>query len=92
MKLVRMSVFETNSSSTHSLTIVTAEEFNKFTNGELVMLDEALAPAGTKDKWGDEGLTAEAYWEDGELEGYTHTFTTPSGDNMVAFGKYGYNG
>ena len=37
MKLnIRKSVFETNSSSTHSLTIVSKEEFEKFKKGELI--------------------------------------------------------
>ena len=33
---IRRGVFETNSSSTHSLTICTEEEFNKWKNGELL--------------------------------------------------------
>jgi len=36
MKQIRVGVFETNSSSTHSLTIVSAEEYEKFKNGEYV--------------------------------------------------------
>ena len=30
--------------------------------------------------------------EDSGLESYVKTFTTPSGDQMVAWGRYGYNG
>jgi hypothetical protein len=36
MKQVRRSVFETNSSSTHSLTILPLDEFEKFEKGELL--------------------------------------------------------
>jgi hypothetical protein len=36
MKQIRIGVFETNSSSTHSLTIVSAEEYKKFKNGKYV--------------------------------------------------------
>ena len=36
MKSIRIGVFETNSSSTHSLTIATAEEFELFKAGEMV--------------------------------------------------------
>lgn len=34
---IRSSVFETNSSSTHSLTMCTAEEYQKWKNGELML-------------------------------------------------------
>ena len=37
MKQIRRNVFETNSSSTHSLTIVSLEEYEKFVSGELMM-------------------------------------------------------
>ncbi len=36
MKQIRVGVFETNSSSTHSLTIVSKEEYEKFKEGEYV--------------------------------------------------------
>lgn len=44
MRQVRSSVFETNSSSTHSLTICSEEEFNNWKNGELLFdrYDECL--------------------------------------------------
>lgn len=35
MKIIRCKVFETNSSSTHSLTICSDEEYTKWENGEL---------------------------------------------------------
>lgn len=35
MKVIRAGVFETNSSSTHSICICTQEEFDKWKNGEL---------------------------------------------------------
>ncbi|MBO7697261.1 MAG: hypothetical protein J6Y28_04050 [Acholeplasmatales bacterium] len=35
MKVIRAGVFETNSSSTHSICICTEEEFDKWKNGEL---------------------------------------------------------
>lgn len=98
MKQVRRSVFETNSSSTHSITICTEDEYEKFKRGELMY-----------DKWNEELvayslLTIEAeeeryctYDNLGENEWYTldvysHRFTTPSGDKMVAFGTYGRDG
>jgi hypothetical protein len=35
MKIIRQGVFETNSSSTHSLTICSCEEYSKWEDGEL---------------------------------------------------------
>ena len=37
MKVVRLGLFETNSSSTHSLIVCTKEEFTKFVNGSMVV-------------------------------------------------------
>lgn len=56
---VRQGVFETNSSSTHTLTICSKDDF---------------------------------YVRNGDLETYSETFTSPSGDEMVAFGAFGYDG
>lgn len=91
MKQIRKGVFETNSSSTHSITICTQEEFEKFKSGELVC-DEwsgKLIPADSDDAedcctWDNLGS--------GYLETYVEGFTTPSGDQMVAFGYYGFDG
>lgn len=46
MKQVRKSVFETNSSSVHSLTFCTVEEYEKFMKGDLALsiYDEELIP------------------------------------------------
>ena len=93
---IRNNVFETNSSSTHSLCVCTEEEYKKFVSGKIVY-----------DTWSDEFLSKEAYenLDDGDkygcmsydsmgnyLEYYEHHFTTPSGDKMVVFGEYGYDG
>ena len=39
MKTIRMGTFETNSSSTHSIAILSKEDFNKWKNNELYMND-----------------------------------------------------
>ena len=39
---IRRGVFETNSSSTHSLTICTEDEFNKWKNGEMYLTYDGL--------------------------------------------------
>lgn len=50
MRQVRKGVFETNSSSTHSLTICTEEEFNRWTSGELMFdtYNDKLVEVNTK--------------------------------------------
>lgn len=146
---VRQGVFETNSSSTHTLTICSKDDYDKWKRGEVFWLDnswhkldtdkdfvtpeelEELAEKyneeqqkrideGDKfakvldiekvlnerpdyDSWDDsywdiERSALEAYTTDDfyvsndELETYSKTFTSPSGDEMVAFGAFGYDG
>ena len=146
---VRQGVFETNSSSTHTLTICSKDDFDKWKHGEIFWLDndwhkldtnknfvtpeelEELAEkyneeqqerinAGDKfakvldidkvlnerpdyDSWRDsywdtERSSLEAYTMDdwyacnGDLETYSQSFTSPSGDEMVSFGAFGYDG
>lgn len=149
---VRQGVFETNSSSTHTLTICSKDDFDKWKRGEVFWLDnswhkldtdkdfvtpeelEELAKKyneeqqkrideGDKfakfakvldidkvlnerpdyDSWSDsywdtERSALEAYTTDDfyvsndNLETYSKTFTSPSGDEMVAFGAFGYDG
>lgn len=50
-KQVRIGVFESNSSSTHSITIVKADDFDKWRNGELMfdrLNDEFIEATQTK--------------------------------------------
>lgn len=123
MKKVRHGVFETNSSSVHTLTICTDEQYGLYMNGELLHSKYGWILRGTKYE-GREFFTREeaveiekAYFakhgmecddesieesmrddfesyndEDEYLEYYEEHFVTPSGDKMVAFGKYGYDG
>lgn len=145
---VRQGVFETNSSSTHTLTICSKDDFDKWKRNEVFWLDndwhkldtdknfvtpeelEELAEkyneeqqkridSGDKfakvldmDKvlnerrdysyydsyWDTERSSLEAYTMDDwyarnvDLETYERNFTSPSGDEMVAFGAFGYDG
>ena len=123
MRQVRHGVFETNSSSTHSLTIMMKSdylrwekenlylydgygwgwEFNKPVKHQLYTRDEVVEFVKSnkyyKDKneindniirncdfiaWDDEGSE--------DLESFYEEFTTPSGETIVAFGEYGYDG
>lgn len=146
---VRQGVFETNSSSTHTLTICSKDDYDKWKRGDVFWLndswhklytdkdfvtpeeleelaekyneeqqkrigegdkfakmldiDKVLNERPDYDSWEDsyydtERSALEAYTTDDfyvsndELETYSRTFTSPSGDEMVAFGAFGYDG
>lgn len=128
-KQVRRGVFETNSSSTHSLTMCLKSDYDKWTKGEVLLFkgsgwcyDDSNKPQKnhfyTKEEcinflksskyppsddlnWNDDRVVIEYFREnefyDGEytndeLEWFEDEFTTPSGEAVVAFGEYGYEG
>ena len=136
MLQVRQGVFETNSSSTHSITIVSQSDFDKWKNGEVYLNDEWWSdkindPNKNKtfltvdeavnlvkawnDVYGDDDddavdydsmgilekeekikaheiYTFEDYFSKIWLETYKEHYTTEHGDDVVAFGYYGYDG
>lgn len=104
MKVIRFNIFETNSSSTHSLCICTEDEYEKWKNGDLIYSywdNNMIKPPDNLDEMLDEDSplydsdAADDYrpydYEDEYLEWYDYHFTTPSGDKMVAFGWYGHD-
>ena len=106
---IRENVFETNSSSTHTICICTAKQYADFTIGRLyydenndclLTTEQAIEKFNElKHRCADDadvtfedfGILSWEQWADSHqgLESYHEEFTTPSGDNMVAFGKYG---
>ena len=113
MLQIRRSVFETNSSSTHSLTMCLKSEYDRWVAGE-VFLDESAGRFLTKDeayaelrKFGreletmdnedaeemlrDYGIYTAENYNDEYLEGFEEEFTTPGGEHVMAFGKYGFD-
>lgn len=95
MKQVRNGVFETNSSSTHSITICTKEEFEKFKAGEL-MCDRyggGMVPTFEVECDEDGYCAFDSYDTLGGdwLEIDITPFATPSGDEMVAICTYGHD-
>lgn len=119
METIRVGVFETNSSSTHSLTMCTREEYDKWKKGELLWNkwdedfmtleqlcreneiqfddelydnDEDYAESIDKKIKNAGYLTYEEFWEDEYLEGFEDSYTTKGGEEIVAFGLYGYDG
>lgn len=94
---IRLGVFETNSSSTHTLTICSEKDFDLWVEGVYVLdtwadqlVDRANVNWEDADEWDYQSYNE--WCEDGYLEIYTKKFTTPSGDRVVVFGKYGYDG
>ena len=139
-KQIRRNVFETNSSSTHSITICSKSEFEAWKNGELLYnrwrKEKFINPCQdlpdsekekakgnynimkdifwkdweelneeAKNKWYLKYLQKNNYeyedcqsydeWQDcndSDLETYECEYTTDGGEEIVVFGKYGYDG
>lgn len=114
MRQIRYNTFETNSSSTHTLIIMTKDEYDKLCNGELYIDDyghfgkydslvtkedverEFKGSYGyddPEDERRDSGVYTLDEWSDDDfLEYDEHTYTSPSGDEIVAIAKYGRDG
>lgn len=122
-KQIRYGVFETNSSSTHSLTMMMRDDYvrwaaedlylyvgrgyswdsNKPVRHALYTRDEAIEFVKNSRYYDKEYEVDEEYLRemdfifsdddgDGYLESFYDEFTTPSGETIVAFGEYGYDG
>ena len=98
MKQVRFGIFETNSSSTHSLCICTRQDYLDWQSG-LKLYDNYNDELYDKSAIDKKDIEEEPYrykdyeyTKDPYLDYYEQLFTTPSGDEMVAFGWYGYDG
>lgn len=133
---IRRGVFETNSSSQHSLTMCSKEEFEQWKNGELLFYERGSGSfvkannlsdydkkcaaqdyENHKDEFSKDWLDlsedakekyytkyakendivykdAKTYeeWQQSDLETFVDRYTSKSGDKIVAFGKYGYDG
>lgn len=82
MKVVRLGVFETNSSSTHTMVIMSEEEYDKWNKGEIL-----------KYRWEDKFITKE---ENDEIikklvEDYAKEYNIPVEDVDVDDLKYDYD-
>jgi len=118
LRQIRRGVFETNSSSTHSITMCLKKDYDKWEIGEMYLHDDVLVTKEEaieelkNNKWFNERNpdfnftdeetvdeiladyeyhTSKQYWDDEYLETFEDTYTTPSGDVVVAFGKYGHD-
>ena len=119
---IRRGVFETNSSSVHSITMCSGCDFDFWCVGELLFWEdekkfgtrEELIEDLKKDTWYDGKLrypninwddkdqvsdifndenikTFNQYFQNDWFETYWEAYTTPGGENIVAFGYYGHD-
>ena len=101
---IRYGVYETNSSSTHSITIATKDEFQRFEDGELILCNhnhklvekKKVCKCPEQNEYECECLenysTYSQFCNHEHLETFEESHTTKSGDEIVVFGKYGYDG
>lgn len=91
MRQIRIGVFETNSSSTHTLVVCTDEELEKWKKGEIIYnyIDGFIPSDNSNISSG--GETYEAFMDDEELEIETYNYVTKGKENLTIFCKYGYN-
>lgn len=103
MKLsVRRGLFETNSSSVHSITMCSKSDYDKWVNGELYfdIWSEKLVPNSDKiqenrkeNEYDQQYLTHDEFFDYDYIphEIFKETATTEHGDEIVAFGYYGFD-
>ena len=119
---IRRGVIETNSSSTHSITMCSGEEYDKWCSGNLLFW-VGKKKFGTKEdiieelkeltrwdnslmypdvNWDDDSVvadifdseeiqTSDEFFDDEYLETFEETYHTSNGEEVVAFGKFGYD-
>ena len=92
---IRTGIFETNSSSVHTVVICSEEEFKKFNNDELCLnyRTDELVPYSEKDNSG-KFFTAEEFFEDTDMDHYLEHFEehkTVDGVDIVVFGRWGFD-
>lgn len=91
MNTIRQGVFETNSSSTHSITIMTKEEFESWKNEE-ILYDEnnEIFVDNIEENQEINGIQSfNEFYNDCMLETDINHYKSPSGDKLVIICKYG---
>lgn len=104
MKTVRRGVFETNRSSTHSLTIAPLEDYESFREGKmwyyegkLISKDEIISMMENQSEDDFEKYRRDNYimnydeysYKEMDFESYYSKYVSKSGDVIVVFGYYG---
>lgn len=93
MKQIRRGVFETNSSSVHSITMCMKSDYDKWVAGELyfdwyndnLVSQEIVEASDYKERY----YSYEQYCDKIEYEEFFDKLITPNGEEIVAFGYYG---
>lgn len=95
-RVVRQGVFETNSSSVHSLTVCDKAEYDRWVAGEMLLDTNTDKLVDVKDANSNKKYDYETYEKYNERasnhEEFEETHTTKSGDQIVIFGYSGYDG
>ena len=100
-KQIRRGTFETNSSSTHSITMCMKSEFDRWLIGELILdmwcdqLVEITEEVKDDIKMNYRRYATYEQFNDYyfmEYETFEQRFTTAGNEEIVCFGYYGYNG
>jgi hypothetical protein len=117
LRKVRRSIFETNSSSTHSISMANKNDYDKWKNDEVLfngsefVSQEEAIKCIKEDKYfikhnsdfdfSDEDAVNELLKDNdyytydnygNDYEYFSQSHKTQSGDEIVAFGYYGYDG
>ena len=102
--VIRHNTFETNSSSTHSLSICTKDEWKEFMHGKTLysIAEKKFIPVSEVEKkmldYDEEEreyIMNKDYWDfenfGGNMEMMTAEYTTTGGETVVAYGYFGYD-
>lgn len=108
MRQIRAGVFETNSSSVHSLTICSTDDYEAWKAGKKVYdtnseelvditpeIQEELDLYETEKRelYDRNYYTMDEYWDAHEgFEGFEQEYTTKGGETIIAFGYHGFDG
>lgn len=101
-EVIRRGMFETNSSSVHSITMCSDDEYSKWKNGEayfdryahkFVDKSEEIEKEREEEGTYTQYLTYDEFddWDYIEFETFDEEYTTSSGETVHAFGYYGHD-
>lgn len=97
---IRKGVFETNSSSVHSLVMCSESDYDAWVNGDKIfdrwkgkLIDSDAIEKDEDGEFDYRYYTHEDFtdWEKLEYETFYEKFRTEKGDAVVAFGYYGHD-
>lgn len=101
-EVIRRGMFETNSSSVHSITMCSDDEYSKWKNGkayfdryasQIVESTEKIEKEREEEGKYTQYLTYDEFhdWDYIDYETFSERYTTPNGETVVAFGYYGHD-